>query len=202
MGKGSDKTLGAIQKAQEAASAIVLLSQEAISLVERSEYREHLYDVAGNILEKLPQEILRLQEQLAIANKSLLGTGKQAYTPPFEDMSGYQTFVRRNEDTSEGTSDTDRTKERALPLPSSSSTSREPRLPGNSEGAVPQVSLNSPPGTGGGNEGLSKTRTKQRPIPGEQYGTPYKDTPLLTRRVMEGAWKKSVKLAIWREYFA
>ena len=119
---------------------------------------------------------------------------KSAYQPSGEDMAGVQTLVRRNEDVSEGVSDQDRTQERALPR-------REHSSPGNeNDFATQKIFFNVPPGTGGADEGLSKTRTRNRPQPGEEYGTPYKDTPLLTRRTMEGLWRRAVRAALRETY--
>jgi hypothetical protein len=193
----------ALAEAQVAIGEIVLLVQEGLDLVERSEYRDHLYDVSGHIIEQLPKQLLRVRESVTKARAALItDKSKKAYRAPAEDLAGVQTLVRRDEDTSEGVSDHDRTRERALPQKSDRSPGQDRRQPldTNDPGNVPKQYFNVPPGTGGADEGLSKTRTRQRPQPGEERGVPYKDTPLLTRRTMEGLWRQAVRRAMQEVY--
>jgi hypothetical protein len=95
-----------------------------------------------------------------------------AYRAPAEDLAGVTTLVRVDE----GVSDQDRTPESALPS-------------GEAEGKeiqIPKYEYNTPPPEGG----LPTVRTLG--IPGEEYGVPYKDTPLLTRRTMKGQTMKGM----------
>lgn len=197
-----------VQRAQEAAGRLASMIHEAHDLVERSEFRDHLYEVAGHLIEDIPRAVRVIQESLG---KISVGVKKASYRRPVEELSGYQTYVRRDEDTSEGTSDRDRTKERALPQPrertlpnteqrTRSQEERRP-LPTNDPSGdnVPQAYFNVPPAGEPGSD-MSKTRTRRRTQPGEQYGTPYKETPLLTRRTMEGMWRRAIRKACMEVY--
>jgi len=203
--KGStEKADKALAEVQVSVGQIALYVQEALDLVERSPERDHLYEVAGGIIEDLPKQILKVRDGVAEARAELYSKdrGKEAYRAPAEDLAGVQTLVRRDEDVSEGVSDHDRTRERALPQKSDRGPGQERHKPLETDdpGNVPKLYFNVPPGTGGADEGISKTRTRQRPQPGEERGVPYKDTPLLTRRTMEGMWRRAVRRAMWEVY--
>lgn len=198
----TDKADVALSKAQVAIGEIALFVQEALDLVDRSPHRDHLYEVAGHIIEGMPRQLIRVRDGVTEARAALVPQGKKAYRAPAEDLSGVQTLVRRDEDVSEGVSDHDRTRERALPQKSDRSPGQDRSKPLDTDdpGNAPKLFFNVPPGTGGADEGISKTRTRQRPQPGEERGVPYKDTPLLTRRTMEGLWRRSVRRAMQEVY--
>jgi len=176
--------------AQQEVSKIIQMLEEGLALVEKSPFRDHLHDVAGHLIQGLPEAARRLQGLL----RNVQGdSGRVAYQRQVEEQAGYQTLVRRNDSVSEGVSDQDRTKERALPH-------RRPVTPERTED-VPSFGLNVPPATSISDPGISSTRTRRRPMPGDQYGTPYKDdTIMVTRRTMEGMWRQAIR-KVCREVF-
>lgn len=104
-----------------------------------------------------------------------------AYRAPAEDLAGVRTFVRKDEDR-EGK---DLVEKPALPL----GKRRDRRVPSTGGGSseVRTVGYNTPDG------GANLPQVKTLPQPGEERGTPYKDTALLTRRTMEGSFYREEK---------
>lgn len=173
------------QAIQELLRLATYVSQ-AKSLVDSSTHKEHLYHVAGAIIEEAPEALSNALQILMSMQDSSPPGKRKAYNKPVEEMSGYRTVVRQDDDVSEGKSDVDRTPDSALPL----GERRKNKVPlpsgGGEKGEVRRVQFNSP----GPEADLPQVKSQE---PGEQYGHPYKDTPLLTRRTMKAAQRRAVR---------
>lgn len=178
----------ALEAVEQDAQRLADLAKRGLDLINTSAYSSHFYEKAGDLITAVPSAIESLTRSVEEARKATVirqavqAAVHQAYSKPVEDISGYRTLVRKDE----RTHDTDRTPERALPQKSEKSPGQVTHGPNN-------LHYNTPPG--GGN--IPTVRMPS--IPGEQYGAPYKSTPLLTRRTDEtsNSTGNDAKRAAW-----
>lgn len=156
--------------------------QESLRIINNSTHRDHVYDEAGHVIIAFDRDLHRLHALLHGSSRVALRVQDPA------DIFGYRTLVRQDDDVSEGVSDQDRTKERALPAPSEHRQQSEPRLPVNpsNPSSVGTPAFNKLPS----GYGFPQVRTLSKP--GDQYEVQVNQSPLIKRRAMAAAIREEL----------
>jgi len=187
----SSGVVEALDAVERDAQRVAGLAKRGLDLINTSAYSSHFYEEAGDVISAVAPAIASLTQSVSEARQASLAREvreavneavRKAYSKPVEDLSGYRTVVRKDE----RTHDDDRTPERALPQKSEKGPDQATHGPNN-------MHYNTPPGGGG------IPRVRMPSLPGEQYGVPYKNTPLLTRRTDEtsNSTGNDAKRAAW-----
>lgn len=183
---GGTKGYSALDDAEKHARRLSEITEQALSLINSSAHSGHFYEEAGNLIHEAPIVLENLRRSLSDLRQdglliaSVEDAVRRAYSKPVEDLAGYQTVVREDE----GKGDVDRTPERALPQTPSKGDGQTTKGPN-------KPRYNTPSGW----EGFP-TPGRAPATRGEDYGTPWKNTPLLTRRVDETDYNNH-KSAAW-----